>query len=111
VRKVDPECELCAADRVTDWFHEDDQCWVAECEACGTPMVVWKTHATDPPTDVREVLHGHLRQVTAAEFDYEPWIDENMRSIPTHYHAHARPRVGFYGHGRRRRAGPDLSDE
>ena len=50
-------------------------------------------------------------RVTAAEFDYEPWIDENMRSIPMHYHAHARPRVGFYGHGRRRRAGPDLSDE
>ncbi len=30
------------------------------------------------------------------------YVDDNMRSIPDHYHAHARPRGGFFGHGMRR---------
>ena len=29
-------------------------------------------------------------------------VDDNMRNIPDHYHAHARPRGGFFGHGMRR---------
>jgi hypothetical protein len=35
--------------------------------------------------------------VVGARFADEIWIDENMRSIPTHYHAHARPRSAFFG--------------
>ena len=33
VPAADPACELCEAARVTDWFYEDDDCWVTECEA------------------------------------------------------------------------------
>jgi hypothetical protein len=29
-------------------------------------------------------------------------VDDNMRNIPDHYHAHARPRGGFFGHGHRK---------
>ena len=46
---TEPACELCAADRVTEWFYEDDECWIAECEACYVPMVVWKRHDPNPP--------------------------------------------------------------
>ena len=98
----DPACELCAAERVTEWFHEDDDCWVAECEACYVPMVVWKRHDPNPPEETRVVLHARLSEVVVAHYGYEFWLDDNMRSIPTHYHAHARPRGGFYGHGLRR---------
>ena len=42
-------CELCEAARLTEWFHEDDDCWIAECESCSVPMVVWKIHDADPP--------------------------------------------------------------
>ena len=35
-------CDLCEAARITPWFHEDDLCWIAECEICAVPMVVWK---------------------------------------------------------------------
>lgn len=35
------DCELCAAERITEWFYEDDECWIAECEQCYVPMVVW----------------------------------------------------------------------
>lgn len=96
------DCELCAAVRMTDWFHEDDLCWVAECESCCTPMVVWKVHDPSPPPELREQMLARLAEVTAAHYDYEHRVDENMRSIPTHYHAHARPRSAFYGHGLRK---------
>ena len=33
-------CELCRAARITPWYHEDEICWVAECEICAVPMVV-----------------------------------------------------------------------
>ncbi len=38
------DCLLCSAERVTDWLHEDEDCWVAECTVCRTPMVVWRIH-------------------------------------------------------------------
>ena len=34
---------------MTDWFYEDDLCWIAECEACWVPMVVWKRTRPEPP--------------------------------------------------------------
>ena len=32
--RPDGQCELCEAARLTTWYHEDDICWVAECEIC-----------------------------------------------------------------------------
>jgi hypothetical protein len=96
----DPACELCAAARITAWYHEDETCWIADCEMCGVPMVVWRAHGTEPPTPQLEHMHRALRSVAAAELG-EFWIDDRMRNIPDHYHAHARPRGGFFGWGRR----------
>jgi hypothetical protein len=99
----DRTCELCEAARLTEWFYEDDECWIAECDACAVPMVVWRIHDPLPPREVKDVLHARLAAVVKSHFDYEHYVDDNLRSIPTHYHAHARPRGGFFGHGLRRR--------
>ncbi len=99
-------CELCEAARMSEWFHEDDECWIAECEACYVPMVVWKQHDNAPPADVKARLHERLAHVVATRFEYEHYVDDNMRAIPEHYHAHARPKGGFYGHGLTRRPAP-----
>lgn len=96
-------CELCEAARMSEWFFEDDECWIAECESCGVPMVVWREHNPDPSIEIRERLIEKLTDVVAQFFDFELRIDDNMRSIPDHYHAHARPKGGFYGHGLRRK--------
>ena len=96
------DCELCEAARLTEWFYEDDECWVAECEACSVPMIVWRTHDPRPPDDVKAALHARLAAVVGEHFDDDHYVDDNLRSIPTHYHAHARPRRGF-GQGLRRR--------
>jgi hypothetical protein len=47
-------------------------------------------------------MRARLGEVVAAHFTYEHYVDDNMRNIPDHYHAHARPKGGFFGHGLRR---------
>jgi hypothetical protein len=96
------DCELCEAARITPWFHEDEVCWIAECEICYVPMVVWRNHSTIPPADDLLHMHQQLAQVAAEQLTVEHYVDDNMRNIPDHYHAHARPRGGFFGHGFRR---------
>ena len=96
-------CDLCEAARITPWFHEDDLCWIAECEICSVPMVVWKQHDPTPSAEVKAMLHERLAVVVATHFDFEHYVDDNMRNIPDHYHAHARPRGGFFGHGLNKR--------
>src|SRR5205807_8537410 len=61
-------CELCEAARITPWHHEDDLCWVADCEICDVPMVVWKRHGADPPDDERSHMLARLTEVAAARF-------------------------------------------
>ena len=97
------DCDLCEAARITPWFHEDDLCWIAECEICATPMVVWREHDAHPAPDVKSELYARLAAVVHEYFTFDHYVDDNMRNIPDHYHAHARPRGGFFGHGLRRR--------
>jgi hypothetical protein len=102
-RQHDPSCDLCEEARITEWFFEDDDCWIAECEICAVPMVVWRNHDNRPSDDVKAMLHAKLFDVVSHNFEFEPWVDDNMRNIPDHYHAHARPRGAFFGHGLRRK--------
>jgi len=94
-------CLLCAAERITPWYHEDDVCWVADCEICATPMVVWRWHGVDVPDDQRAHMMARLAAVADEVFDGH-YVDGHMRNIPDHFHAHARPEGGFFGHGFRR---------
>ncbi|MEO1065229.1 MAG: hypothetical protein AAFZ07_27760 [Actinomycetota bacterium] len=84
-------CELCAADRWTHWYHEDDICWVADCEACDTPMVVWARHGTEPSAADVEHMLARLAEAAEHRFGDTAWqIDRVMRQVPGHFHAHAR---------------------
>jgi hypothetical protein len=62
-RAKSDDCDLCEAARITPWFHEDDVCWIAECEICYVPMVVWRFHGTSPPADQLEHMHRELGRV------------------------------------------------
>lgn len=90
-------CELCEAAKLTEWFYEDDVCWIAECEVCSVPMVVLRSHEANPSDEVKRELHAKLATVVMEFFDYEHYVDDNMRQIPEHYHAHARSRKGWFG--------------
>lgn len=88
----DDDCELCEAAAFTEWFHSDELCWVAECDSCFVPMVVWRQHDPAPSPDIRQALHDRLSAVMEAQGAGTFWIDDTLRSIPDHYHAHARRR-------------------
>lgn len=94
-------CDLCKAARITPWYHEDDICWIAECEICAVPMVVWRYHGVEPPVEHLQHMHARLTEVATKQFG-EFYIDDHMRNIPDHYHAHGRPKGGFFGHDFRR---------
>ncbi len=76
---------------MTTWHHEDEICWIADCEVCGVPMVVWKLHGPTPPDDDARHMIGQLEQVARRVFEGTTWrVDPVMRQIPDHFHAHAR---------------------
>lgn len=84
-------CELCEAAQITPWHHEDEVCWIADCEVCGVPMVVWKSHGPQPPEDARAHMIGVLERIGVETFGEGGFhIDAVMRQIPDHFHAHAR---------------------
>ena len=99
---LDPECELCEAARMTEWFHEDEVCWVADCEVCSVPMVVWKRHGAEPPAEEVEHMLASLAAVADRRLGVDVWsFDRVMRQIPDHFHAHARDPDWWYRRMRR----------
>jgi hypothetical protein len=60
-------------------------------------MVVWRQHGVQPPPADLEHMHARLREVAAGQFE-KIYIDDHMRNIPDHYHAHGRPFGGFFGY-------------
>jgi hypothetical protein len=89
-------CLLCAAERVTDWLMEDDDCWVADCLVCMTPMVVWRVHGL-PDAGLEASLLERLGTIAASRYGVDGYyIDAERRRIPDHWHAHARPAGGFF---------------
>jgi hypothetical protein len=94
------DCDLCEAARITPWYFEDDICWIAECEICAVPMVVRRKHGGTPAAEFEHML-DHLGRIAAEQLTVEHYVDD-MRNIPDHFHAHARPRGGFFGHGFRK---------
>jgi hypothetical protein len=86
-----PRCQLCEAAPITTRHHEDDTCWVADCESCDVPMVVWRHHGNQPPEADVEHMIAALEQVAAGRFGPTGYrLDRVMRQIPDHFHAHAR---------------------
>lgn len=84
-------CDLCQAAKITPWHHEDEICWIADCEICDVPMVVWKHHGTDPSATDLAHMTAALERVAAERFgDFV--VDAVRRQIPDHWHAHGRPR-------------------
>ena len=65
-------------------------------------MVVWKSHGTEPSDADREHMLGRLAEVADGTFGESHggfWYDADMRTIPDHFHCHARPKGAFFGPG------------
>lgn len=93
-----PNCDLCEAAPITPWHFEDDVCWIADCEICAVPMVVWRSHGATPPPEAVEHMAARLGEVADEHLGPGGWaLDPVMRQIPDHFHAHARRRWGTLG--------------
>jgi hypothetical protein len=85
-------CDLCAAAVVSTRYFSDEMCWIADCTICLVPMVVWREHDSQPPVAVKQQLRNALSVVADEVLGAGEWyVDDHMRNIPDHYHAHARP--------------------
>jgi hypothetical protein len=62
-------------------------------------MVVWRHHGTAPPPEHVAHMLEKLREVATAQLG-EFYVDDHMRNIPDHFHAHGRPKGGFFGQRR-----------
>lgn len=91
-------CLLCRAERITAWHFEDQECWVADCLICATPMIVLRTHGLPDPAGETRLLE-RLERIAAERYPQGYWIDGERRQIPDHWHAHARPAGGFFDPG------------
>jgi hypothetical protein len=101
VSSSNADCLLCTAERVTTWHFEDEECWIADCLVCATPMIVWRPHGL-PDGDLEERLLQRLHEAAAERYGERGyWIDPQRRRIPDHWHAHARPAGGFFDPGAR----------
>lgn len=90
------ECLLCEAEHITEWLHEDEECWAAECMVCRTPMIVWRSHGL-PDAALEAALLARLERIAAERYgDGGYWVDPERRRIPDHWHAHARPAGEFF---------------
>ena len=79
-------------------------CWTAMAFMLllGNWAQFWRFHGTEPPSDHLAHMHTELGRVAGETLTVDHYVDDNMRNIPDHYHAHARPKGGFFGHGFRR---------
>ncbi len=88
----DVDCDLCEAATMTTRFFSDDLCWIADCESCDVPMVVWNHHGK-PSTADAAAMAERLRRVAQdryAEMGVDWQFDREQRQIVDHWHVHAR---------------------
>lgn len=87
-------CELCELARTTTWYAERTDPFpfaILDCDSCDVPMAVLGEHRRSPSEEEKAVLRAALAEIADAKYP-QGWIfDDNMRQIPDHYHAHARP--------------------
>jgi hypothetical protein len=92
---IDPDCPLCRAERITEWYLDADECWITDCMVCMTPMIVWRSHGL-PDAETETSLLARLEPFARERYPDGYYVDGERRRIPDHWHAHARPVGGFF---------------
>ena len=86
-------CDLREAARITPWFHEDDVCWVAACEALRRSHGGVEVSTAAEPPDTQVGAHAGRPRAgwPTTSWAKGGWsFDRVMRQIPDHFQRHAR---------------------
>lgn len=52
------ECELCKLEKLTPWHYEDGLIVICDCQTCGTPMLIFRSHG---PRTEEEHLKARIK--------------------------------------------------
>ena len=89
-------CELCIKEHITEWFHEDVLCWIAECNSCRPDIIVVHQHHKKDfdPIEI-DCIEKEAEKVANKQFGSGNWkFDFARRKIPNHAHFHIRKKKG-----------------
>jgi hypothetical protein len=75
-------CELCELKKISTWFFESKEYVIVECDMCGIPMVVFRSHEEVPP-ELYEKAKAKCRELFG-----EVYFRMHRGSIPDHPHFH-----------------------
>ena len=75
-------CELCKAEKITEWLYEDEVCWIAKCKTCNGWMIVLRHHGEPTEGELQ-----HLQKVSKRFFPDKKWRGFR-RVIKDHWHEH-----------------------
>lgn len=91
-RNFNPACPLCKLEKITNWYYEDGDFVILDCEICGVPMGVIREHGVEiDNTDIYRRMIDKLSETADQVFGKDKWwIDTVERTIRDHRHAHAR---------------------
>jgi len=75
-------CPLCRGKKLSEWFWNDEVCWVAECTHCHQPMIVLNHHGEPTEKELQ-----HMKIVSKKLFPDKGWRGVR-RQIQGHFHEH-----------------------
>jgi len=76
------DCPLCRAEKLSEWFFEDEVCYVCICVTCHLPMIVLRHHGKPSEQELE-----HLKCISKKVFPEKQWRGY-ARSIPMEQHFH-----------------------
>ena len=77
-------CDLCKAEKLTNWYEDNAVFWCADCKICLLPMIVFREHEEPTPEQYIYMIQW------AKERFPELYIDMRRKRIKDHFHFHMR---------------------
>jgi len=77
-------CPLCKKEKLTHWYYEGPEFWIADCLTCNIPMLVWNKHVKDIPEEKKKELVKFVKK----HFGDQVKIRWRMNKIKDHFHFH-----------------------
>lgn len=87
-------CLLCKAEKLTTWYEEHTDYWIADCLTCRVPMLVRRKHGFIGAAE-RLRLHAIAGKFGAVKYGPSGYtLRDEQRQIPDHWHVHIIPKLG-----------------
>lgn len=84
-------CRLCKLEEMSFVHRKTAAYTILNCSTCKVPMLVLKEHKRECPQGILQAGVIDLAMIANRYHGPNSWyLDDSMRTIPEHYHIHAR---------------------